>query len=303
MISVMEMRQPATDENPLADIVGGGNATLLPSNKDGSSKSGDSNSGITGFSNNNNNNANNGGNNITMECSTNALSPISGVLCLRFSTSPHTPWLYTVGTDTGPIRVCSTAYNAHYMQSMIGHSLPVVGLDFSPFDPNLILSCSEDWTIKLWCRERAAPLATWDLGMPINDVRWSPTVSSVFACVGGGIGGDGIVFVFDVSQDRRQPICKQQLVTSGVKPTRLVFSQKYPVILVGDSVGTVHCLKLSPNLRKVTEPKRPKTIPGQPPPPPLTQEEQARLIQVGEMAKLREFVDFAIQNNRAAGIE
>jgi hypothetical protein len=33
----------------------------------------------------------------------------------------------------------------------------------------------------------------------------------------------------------------------------VVFNPVDPILLVGDSRGTVHCLKLSPNLRRVTK--------------------------------------------------
>ncbi|KAJ3313313.1 hypothetical protein HDU93_004910, partial [Gonapodya sp. JEL0774] len=53
------------------------------------------------------------------------------------------------------------------------------------------------------------------------------------------------VFVFDLSVNKYEPICEQQ-VAKKAKVTHVVFNAFSPVILVGDDRGAVTSLKLSP---------------------------------------------------------
>jgi WD40 repeat protein len=54
------------------------------------------------------------------------------------------------GTEDGHIHKCSTSYSEQYLESYSGHIGPVYALQWSPFAPNLFLSCSGDWTIRMW---------------------------------------------------------------------------------------------------------------------------------------------------------
>ena len=69
----------------------------------------------------------------------------------------------------------------------------------------------------------------FDMGAPVGDVSWSPTVSTVFAAV----TDSGRVVVYDLSRSMYVPLCKQK-VTQKVKLTKLAFSPAHPVLLVGD---------------------------------------------------------------------
>ena len=57
------------------------------------------------------------------------------------------------------------------------------------------------------------------------------------------------MFVFDLNQNKYEPICEQQVVRKA-KLTHCVFNKFDPVLLVGDDKGAIVSLKLSPNLRK-----------------------------------------------------
>lgn len=71
---------------------------------------------------------------------------------------------------------------------------------------------------------------SFDLMNPVGDVAWAPYSASVFAAV----TNDGKVRVYDLSMNRHEAICEQQVVPTTCKLTRIVFSMFHPVILVGD---------------------------------------------------------------------
>ncbi|PIY92144.1 MAG: hypothetical protein COY70_04830, partial [Candidatus Magasanikbacteria bacterium CG_4_10_14_0_8_um_filter_42_12] len=73
----------------------------------------------------------------------------------------------------------------------------------------------------------------------------------VFAAV----TSDGKVHVFDLNKNKNEPLCAQQVV-KGAKLNRIAFNPKEPIILVGDTRGSILSLKLSPNLRKKPELKK-----------------------------------------------
>eukprot|EP01050_Picozoa_sp_SAG11_P012164 SAG11_NODE_1336_length_5173_cov_10.716791_3_plen_131_part_00 len=62
------------------------------------------------------------------------------------------PQHYLAGTESGTIHKCSCSYNESYLQDFTGHEpgMPVYKIRWSPFAPNIFLSCSHDWTVKLW---------------------------------------------------------------------------------------------------------------------------------------------------------
>ena len=131
------------------------------------------------------------------------------------------------------------------------------------------MSCSADWTIKLWDDRRTACVFSWDLNNAVVDVAWAPFSSTVFACV----TANATVHVFDIAQNKLEPLCEQRVVRKS-KLTRVCFNAKEPVILVGDDKGGVMALKLSPNLRQLTEVQshRDKKT-GQPLPVPTDKDE------------------------------
>ena len=60
------------------------------------------------------------------------------------------PSSYLVGTEQGPIHRCSCSYNEQYLSTCFGHTGPVHRVRWSPFLSDVFLSCSSDWTVRLW---------------------------------------------------------------------------------------------------------------------------------------------------------
>jgi dynein intermediate chain 1 len=128
--------------------------------------------------------------------------------------------------------------------------MAVYSLKWNPFHPRVFISCSADWTVKIWDHNSAQPILSFDLGNAVGDVAWAPYSSTVFAAV----TSDGKVHIFDLAENKHEPICEQKVVKRA-KLTHVAFNQSDPIIIVGDDRGGVNSLKLSPNLRKIHEPR------------------------------------------------
>ena len=109
------------------------------------------------------------------------------------------------------------------------------------------LSFSTHTTQQLWDHSLPYPIMSFDLGNAVGDVFWSPYSSTVFAAV----TSDGKVHVFDLAENKHEPLCEQKVVKRA-KLTHVCFNQRDPIIIVGDDRGGVNSLKLSPNIRKVS---------------------------------------------------
>lgn len=175
------------------------------------------------------------------------MGSLAGGCCFDFN--KETSHLFVVGTEEGHIHKCSTAYNSQYLQTYEGHSMAVYSLKWNHMHTRVFLSASADWTIKLWDSLSPRHVMAFDLNCTVGDVAWAPYSSTVFAAV----TTDGKVNVFDLAENKHEPMCEQKVVRKA-KLTKIAFNPKYPVILVGDDRGCVTSLKLSPNLRKVSRP-------------------------------------------------
>lgn len=172
------------------------------------------------------------------------LSGLAGGCCFDFN--KHNEHLFIVGTEEGKIHKCSKAYSGQYLETYQGHHMAIYALKWNPFHPRIFISCSADWSVKIWDHNYPNPILSFDLANAVGDVAWSPYSSTVFAAV----TSDGKVHVFDLSENKHEPLCEQKVVKKA-KLTHVSFNRNDPVLIVGDDKGGVNSLKLSPNLRKV----------------------------------------------------
>mmetsp|Transcript_20533 Transcript_20533/g.41082 ORF Transcript_20533/g.41082 Transcript_20533/m.41082 type:complete len:762 (-) Transcript_20533:61-2346(-) len=166
-------------------------------------------------------------------------------LCLDFPISDSTTYL--TGTEDGNIHRCSCSYNEQYLETFSGHSGPVYKVKCSPYHPDAFLSCSADWTVKLWnVREPAMPrrdFHTVGLSDVVNDIAWSPNNSTIFASV----TGDGRVEVWDLNSmdPKMSHMPNPGEAILGVTPlTTVLFSDNAPVLATGDAKGKVEIFRL-----------------------------------------------------------
>ncbi|EEB19823.1 dynein intermediate chain 1, axonemal, putative [Pediculus humanus corporis] len=179
------------------------------------------------------------------------INMIDSGCCITFH--PTQPLIFLVGTEEGSIYKCSTAYSSTFLFKYDAHYMPVHKISYNSFYPDVFLSCSADWRIKIWEDSKNEPLFVFDLGCSVGDVQWAPYSSTVF----GAVTIEGKCVIFDINIDKYKPICVQSIASrkkNGL--TRLKFNFKVPIIAVGDDKGNISVLKLSPNLRIKSKPPK-----------------------------------------------
>ena len=109
------------------------------------------------------------------------LSGLAGGCCFDFNR--HNEHLFIVGTEEGKIHKCSKAYSGQYLETYQGHHMAVYTVKWNPFHPRVFISCSADWTVKIWDHQTSTPILSFDLNNAVGDVAWAPYSSTVFAAV------------------------------------------------------------------------------------------------------------------------
>jgi dynein intermediate chain 1 len=202
--------------------------------------------------------------------------------------------MFLVGTEEGHVHLCSKAYSTTFLDTYKAHNMAVYRAAWSHYHPRIFITCSADWSIKIWDRTTSfkESVFTFDLGGSVGDVAWAPYSSTIFAAV----TSDGKVHVFDLNVNKYEAIC-EQLVTAKKKTklTHIAFNHKYPIIIVGDDRGYVTSLKLSPNLRK--KPKEKKSQ-GQEPLKPEDAEAVRREFEYQKLEKILSMVRQPDPNSR-----
>ncbi|KAJ3171990.1 WD repeat-containing protein 78 [Geranomyces variabilis] len=162
----------------------------------------------------------------------------SGGLCFDFS--PKDPNAYIVGTDDSHLHRCSPSYNEQYLQTYSGHTGPINRVRYSPFLAGVFLSCSSDWTVRLWKDDGGDEcLMRFQGGKDtITDLAWSPATSTVFGCV----STDGRMEIWDLHFSVLDPVILHTVLDRQL--TSIIFAHKSPVVLTGDDNGSVNVYKL-----------------------------------------------------------
>merc|ERR1719409_669111 len=135
------------------------------------------------------------------------ISRMASGMCADFNSKDAS--LYVVGTEEGNVHKCSVSYNEQYLETYMGHSGPVYKVAWSPFVSSAFLSCSADWTIRVWHQDVTRPMLTLQSSADfVADLQWSPANSTIFASV----TGDGLVNVWDMSISTLDPIVSEKRV-------------------------------------------------------------------------------------------
>ena len=155
--------------------------------------------------------------------------------CMSLEFCPDDPVLYLVGTEDGTIHKCSCSYTEQTLKDFYGHSGPVYQIETSPFARDVFLTCSADWTVRLWHHEvEEAIKVLQDAPKSIQDCAWSPHKSTVLAAV-----GDGGLSIWDLSVKELDPIITLSTQNLGTKLSSVLFSQNSDAIAFGNDDGSI----------------------------------------------------------------
>ena len=129
--------------------------------------------------------------------------------------------------------------------------MAIYAVRWNPYHSGVFISCSADWTVKIWEQSTNQAIMSFDLGNSVSDVAWAPYSSTVFAAV----TADGKLFLYDLSINKHEAIGQQRVVKKG-KLTHVSFNPTEPIVIVGDDRGSIMSLKLSPNLYRLSAKNR-----------------------------------------------
>ena len=59
---------------------------------------------------------------------------------------------------------CIQVFSLLMYLMITGHHMAVYAVKWNPFHPRVFLSCSADWTVKVWDHNSPTPILSFDLG-------------------------------------------------------------------------------------------------------------------------------------------
>ncbi|CDW80368.1 wd repeat protein [Stylonychia lemnae] len=138
---------------------------------------------------------------------------------------------YFAATEENIIYRCSTLLTKKYQAVYYGHTGAVNRLRCNPFWDSIkcpvFITCSYDWTDQ------------------VNDIMWSPNISSVFASV----ANDGRIEIWDIFKDNQQPQLTYYDRNSkgnykNTPKSVIKFSNNRPLLITGNIKGSLDIYRL-----------------------------------------------------------
>ena len=154
--------------------------------------------------------------------------------------------VYYAATEDGAIHKCSISYNEQPTETFFDHQGPVYKVRCNPFCSNIFLSCSYDWTMRLWntkdITNNNITFCPNELYSEITDIEWYPNTSTIF----GDVTQDGRIEIWDVLKQQAKPIVKYPEVDTpnAVGRTTLKFSPTSPIVGSGKCNGEIEIFRL-----------------------------------------------------------
>ncbi|RKO92733.1 WD40-repeat-containing domain protein [Blyttiomyces helicus] len=128
-----------------------------------------------------------------------------------------------------------------YLATYFGHTGPVQRVRWSPFLSGVFLSCSSDWTVRLWHQDNEDCAFKFQSGKDsVSDIAWSPVSSTMFGCV----SSDGSMEIWDLQHSVLDPMIPNHAFRGHHKLTSIIFASHTPVVLTGDDDGAVTVHKM-----------------------------------------------------------
>ena len=162
-----------------------------------------------------------------------------------FDFCPDDPTTYIVGTEEGTLHKCSVSYSEQYLETYPSHLGPIYTVKCSPRWPQLILTCSADWTLGLYhMHVKQRPIFQMRASgedFAITDVCWCPDNSTVFAAV----TQNGMLQIWDLSVSCLDPVVNYDttiddatLVESSHRLVGDLGTEDDPLALTGGAIRT-----------------------------------------------------------------
>eukprot|EP00794_Sanderia_malayensis_P008014 gene8013-8873_t len=167
------------------------------------------------------------------------------VSAMCFDFYPNDGNIYLAGTEEGNIHKCSCSYNEQFLETYVGHTGAVYKVIWCPLLPDAFISCSADWSIRLWHQDKQVPVLTLSSAQEaLNDIDWSPHSPTVIGAV-----NDKQIEIWDLSHSTLDPLIVNVSVDPNVQLTSIIFSLDSEIIMIGDSEGhlTVYQLRAMPH--------------------------------------------------------
>ncbi|XP_075969926.1 dynein axonemal intermediate chain 4 [Anticarsia gemmatalis] len=155
-----------------------------------------------------------------------------GVLCMMWH--PSISHIYYVGTDEGCIHKCSTHYLNQHIDVFRAHAGPVYGIELSPFNKHLFVSCGADNAVRLWIEGMDDMIMTLLCPAAVYGVAFCPVNATILISVSGNV-----LSVWDLRRKTHIP-CAEYTFSTGVVLTYISFSPSGDNVFVGDTQGRIH---------------------------------------------------------------
>ena len=171
---------------------------------------------------------------------------------LSFDFPKNDSTIYYVSLEECTLHRCRISYKDQYTDTYFGHQGPAFKVRCNPYDPNILISCSYDWTVKIWNSKQMYPLINCyskNLTHQVNDIEWSPFTSTIFGCV----ADDGRIEIWDLAQQTIDPVIRWKPEESSkinIPKKCIKFSRSSQVIASGDTDFDIDVFRLY-NLKHV----------------------------------------------------
>lgn len=162
------------------------------------------------------------------------LSRQAGGMCFDVCPSDHA--IYVVGTEDGSIYQCNKSQTESYDLDYAPHAELVYRVRWSPYSSKYFLTCSADWTTRLYALSNSTAMVKYDSPNQdaVQDVAWSYT-NSLFFVTATAQGNVELWSVVDYIYPRASIQYEDHRRLTAV----MFAEQETPVVIVGDDEGDV----------------------------------------------------------------
>ncbi|XP_030031324.1 cytoplasmic dynein 1 intermediate chain isoform X4 [Manduca sexta] len=154
---------------------------------------------------------------------------------------------FVLGSEDGNVYTgCLYGQRAGVTECVEAHAGPVTGVSCHAAAgavdlAHLYLTCSMDWSVKLWSLKENKPLYSFeDNGDYVVDVRWSPTHPALFAAADAA----GKLDLWNLNRDTEVPVASIQ-AEGGVAFNRVSWTPSGSHVTAGDDHGKIWVYELA----------------------------------------------------------